>query len=160
FSVPLQTQLGRLVFCRAAEAFSVFGHPCFPRVRSIGSLSFWDGCAFARSHRGGNKMFSCDYLLALALLTNPPDALDRIGVDHVSPELRLSLQVAAIELEILDPREVRYILCRHEDVGSDLNLLRRRYSDLAEAPPLVDGARFPDRDTVNSYLTFNRAYRQ
>src|SRR6185295_7948013 len=41
-----------------------------------------------------------------------------------------------------------------------LNLLRRRHSDLLDAPPSNDCMRFPDRGLVNDYLAFNRAYRQ
>jgi hypothetical protein len=39
-------------------------------------------------------------------------------------------------------------------------MLRRRYQDLLDAPPLADSLRFPDRPVVNDLLTFNRAYRQ
>jgi hypothetical protein len=76
------------------------------------------------------------------------------------PRLRLSLQTLAVELEILDPREVRYILARPGDFVTDLNLLRRRYHELATAPALADALRFPDRATVNELLAFNRSYRQ
>src|SRR5205085_10335996 len=60
----------------------------------------------------------------------------------------------------LDPREVRYVLARAEDFENDLNLLRRRYQDLHDAPKLHDGQRFPDRGAVNDLLAFNRAYRR
>src|SRR5262249_38762752 len=36
----------------------------------------------------------------------------------------------------------------------------RRHRDLADAPALHDGLRFPDPETVNQLLSFNRAYRQ
>jgi hypothetical protein len=49
---------------------------------------------------------------------------------------------------------------RVEDFQSDLSLLRRRYRDLADAPPLCDSERFPERSAVNEFLAFNRAYRQ
>jgi hypothetical protein len=39
-------------------------------------------------------------------------------------------------------------------------MLRRRYQDLKDAPPLVDCQRFPDRSTISDLLAFNRAYRQ
>ena len=53
-----------------------------------------------------------------------------------------------------------YVLTRGEDFPSDLKLLRRRYADLCDAPPLYDCMRFPDRSLVNDMLAFNRAYRQ
>jgi hypothetical protein len=76
------------------------------------------------------------------------------------PGLQLPLKGLAVQWEILDPREVNYILARPEDFVSDLNLLRRRFHDLEYAPPLHDCYRFPDRAMVNDLLAFNRAYRQ
>jgi hypothetical protein len=52
------------------------------------------------------------------------------------------------------------VLTRSEDFASDLKLLRRRYQELANAPPVSDCQRFPDRATISDLLTFNRAYRQ
>ncbi|MBY0526327.1 MAG: hypothetical protein K2R98_23235 [Gemmataceae bacterium] len=103
-------------------------------------------------------MFACEYLLAAALLIQPEDP------KAASPELytavRLPLQTLAINWEILDPREVRYVLARPEDFSSDLALLRRRYQELDDAPSLCDGQRFPDRTSINDLLAFNRAFRQ
>lgn len=105
-------------------------------------------------------MFPYNYLLAAALLTQTPD----MPVPELGPEgfaaLRLPLQSLAVDWEILDSREIRYVLVRSEDFTSDLNLLRRRYRDLADAPPACDSERFPERATVNEFLAFNRAYRQ
>lgn len=104
-------------------------------------------------------MLQFDYLLAFALLTTPAGAPDIPGIEHYE-RLRPTLQDLAVQWEILDPREVRYILARSEDFQSDLNLLRRRYRELVDAPSLQDCVRFPDRATVNDLLSFNRAYRQ
>jgi len=105
-------------------------------------------------------MFPFEYLLAVALLTAPADAPE----PNVNPDLYLNLrptlQQLAIQWEILDPREVRYVLTRSEDFTSDLKLLRRRYHELADAPPLYDCHRFPDRSAISDLLAFNRAYRQ
>jgi hypothetical protein len=98
--------------------------------------------------------------LALALLAAPPDTPEPPVPAEDWPALQTALQELAVELEILDPREVRYVLTRPEDFETDLNLLRRRYHELADAPRLSDGGRFPDRNSVNEYLAFNRAYRR
>ena len=104
-------------------------------------------------------MCQLDYLLAVALLTAPPgQEIPGNAADY--DRLRPTLQHVAVQWEILDPREVRYILVRTEDFASDLNLLRRRCRDLVDAPYLSDCQRFPDRATVNDLLSFNRAYRQ
>lgn len=105
-------------------------------------------------------MFQLDYLLAVALLSAPPTLGDAVGATSEHDRLRPVLQQVAVQWEILDPREVRYILVRSEDLASDLNLLRRRFHELADAPALNDCQRFPDRTTVNDLLSFNRAYRQ
>jgi hypothetical protein len=104
-------------------------------------------------------MFTVDYLLAAVLLTAPADR-DLT----VSPELfntvGPAVQKLALKWEILDPREVRYVLARPEDFAADLKLLQRRYHELAHAPPVADCQRFPDRAVVSDLLAFNRAYRQ
>ncbi len=105
-------------------------------------------------------MFPHEYLLALVLLTAPPETPVLSETAERFEALRPTMQTLAVQWEILDPREVRYILSRSEDFPSDLNLLRRRQRDLADAPTLNDCMRFPDRATANDMLAFNRAYRQ
>jgi hypothetical protein len=105
-------------------------------------------------------MFQLDSILALALLMAPADATQDAKKLEAYQWTRPALQALAVQLEILDLREVRYILARSEDFVSDLNLLQRRYKELAQAPPLGDSLRFPDRESVNEMLSFNRAYRQ
>jgi hypothetical protein len=105
-------------------------------------------------------MFPLDYVLAVALLTAPAEATDLSGPAEGYATLRPALQAVAVGWEILDPREVRYVLTRPEDFAADLKLLRRRYQDLADAPPLQDCLRFPSRDLITELLSFNRAYRQ
>ncbi len=100
------------------------------------------------------------YVLAAGLLTTPPD-VPQPAIDSADwPAVQEALQSLAVEWEILDSREVRYVLARAEDFENDLNLLRRRYQDLKDAPRLNDSHRFPDRGTVNDLLAFNRAYRR
>ena len=105
-------------------------------------------------------MVGLDSLLVLTLVTSPVGGPDPAVTPELFAASRPAMQALAVHWEILDLREVRYILARSEDFPSDLNLLRRRYRDLADAPALQDGLRFPDRDVVNDLLAFNRAYRQ
>jgi hypothetical protein len=105
-------------------------------------------------------MFPLDYVLAVALLAAPPDTLDPPDAATAFATLRPTIQAVAVQWEILDTREERYVLTRNEDFNSDLKLLRRRYADLADAPFVYDCMRFPDRAVVNEMLAFNRAYRQ
>lgn len=105
-------------------------------------------------------MLPFDYLLAVALLTGCPEAPEPTITPEVYARLQPTLQALAMEWEILDSREVRYVLTRAEDFGADLKLLRRRHSDLIDAPYLHDCHRFPDRAVISELLTFNRSYRQ
>lgn len=105
-------------------------------------------------------MFPVEYLLAAALLTAPADAPDPVHSPAFFAAMRPALQDLALQWELLDPREVRFILARHEDFANDLAMLRRRYAELHDAPLLCDGYRFPDRGLINDMLSFNRAYRQ
>jgi hypothetical protein len=105
-------------------------------------------------------MFPFEYLLAVALLTAPADAAEANVNPDLYVNLRPTLQQLAIQWEILDPREVRYVLTRSEDFDSDLKLLRRRYHELADAPPLCDSNRFPEPEAIDELILFNRAYRQ
>ena len=105
-------------------------------------------------------MLPLDYLLAMVLLAAPAGAAEPADLPEMFPALRLPLQGLAVACEILDPREVRYILARQEDFTADLNLLRRRYHELATAPAVDDALRFPERTTINELLAFNRSYRQ
>ena len=104
-------------------------------------------------------MLALDSVLAAALLTTTV-VPEPAKLQALYPSIRAPLQALALRWEILDPRELKYVLARPEDFPSDLSLLRRRYHDLAHAPAVADCARFPERSVVNDLLSFNRAYRQ
>jgi len=70
------------------------------------------------------------------------------------------VQRLAIEWEILDSRETRYILARSEEFGIDINLLRRRYQELQDVPRLEDAERLPNRQLAGELMQFNRAFRK
>ena len=102
-------------------------------------------------------MLAVEFFLAASLLLAP---LDSPPPDQrLFDTLRLPLQLLAIEWEILDPREASYMLMRAEDFASDMETIRGRVSDLADAPFSHESMRFPDREAVNEFMAFNRAYR-
>ena len=105
-------------------------------------------------------MSAYEIALAVALLSAPPGTPEPTPAADEWNTLQTALHQTAIDWEILDPRETRYVLSRVEDFEPDLNLLRRRYQDLDEAPRVADSNRFPDRRTVNELVRFNRAYRK
>lgn len=95
------------------------------------------------------------YFLAIALLFSSYDEEYSPVFSAIGP----TIQVIAIEREILDYREIRYVLTRPEDFKSDLRLLQRRNKELINAPYTSDSARLPERVLVNEFLKFNREYR-
>lgn len=104
-------------------------------------------------------MVPLDYALAVALLTAPTDAPLTTQDAAALVSLRPALRSLAISCEVLDRRE-NYVLKRDDEFHSDLQLVRRRFRDLFDAPPLEDCQRFPARSLVNDLLSFNRSYRQ
>jgi len=108
-------------------------------------------------------MFPLESILAVAMLTTPnelAEVCDPPLTSELYAQVAPTLQSLAVQWEILDPREMRYVLIRFEDFSADLRLLRRRYEELATAPTLLDCQRFPDRSTISDLLAFNRAYRR
>ena len=102
-------------------------------------------------------MFSCECVLAAVLLTSPTEMPlaphQAAWVETVRPVV-LTL---AIDAQILDPREKGFVLS--SDMIADLTMLQGRYRDLASAPYLDEGQRFPDRKLINDLLAMNRAFR-
>lgn len=102
-------------------------------------------------------MVPLDYVLAVAVLTAPLDPTEPVGLaEHAC--LLPALRQLAQAWEVLDPREHNYVLVRAEDFAADAQLLRKRYHELADAPPVSDALRFPSRELTCELLTFNRAY--
>jgi hypothetical protein len=104
-------------------------------------------------------MFPLNYVLAVALLTAPPEPNHKPDLEGLAT-VRTTVRAVALAWELLDPQECRYTLSRPEDFPGDLRLLVRRQHELADAPPLCDSLRLPHRALVNELLAFNRAYRQ
>jgi hypothetical protein len=105
-------------------------------------------------------MSATDLLLAAALLTAPVGTPEQVPTEGRWPVVRDAVHKTAIEWELMDPRETRYVMATRDDFEPDLNLLRKRYADLADAPKLAECQRLPDRRTVSELLKFNRAYRK
>jgi hypothetical protein len=102
-------------------------------------------------------MLPLDYVLAVAALTAPAGCGECESLrEHAC--LTRPVLTLALTWEILDPREQRSVLTRPDDLEGDLPMLRRRYQDLADAPPVIDGMRFPNRECAAELLAFNRAY--
>jgi len=105
-------------------------------------------------------MAPSDLLFAAMLLSAPMGTPEPPPTPERWPIVRDALHQTAVEWEILDARETRYVLTKREDFQDDLDFLRKRRADLAEAPRIVEAGLLPDRDTINDYIRFNRAFRK
>lgn len=105
-------------------------------------------------------MSASDLILAVTLLSAPVGTPEQVPTEERWGALRGAIYQTAVMWEIMDPREERYLLATRTDFETDLNLLRNRYTELADAPKLADCHRLPDRHTVNDLIRFNRAFRK
>lgn len=102
-------------------------------------------------------MVPLDHVLALALLIAPAECEEAFRAPEHASVWR-SVRAAALSLELLDPRELPYLLARSGDYEADLRLLRRRFAELRDAPPLADVSRFPHAELACCVLAHNRAF--
>jgi hypothetical protein len=105
-------------------------------------------------------MSPSDLVLAVALLSAPPGTPEPIPSPDRWPAIQAAIHQVAVDWELLDPREARYVLSRVEDFECDLTILRRRHEELADAPKVAESGRFPDFDTINELIRFNRTHRK
>lgn len=105
-------------------------------------------------------MNASDLFLAVTLLTAPVNTPEPTPCEDRWPAVRDAIHKTAVDWEIMDPRETRYLMACRDDFDADLNLLRKRYIELKDAPRLSDCKLLPDRKTVNDLITFNRAFRK
>jgi hypothetical protein len=104
-------------------------------------------------------MSTYSYLFAFALLTTPPDVLELPEAARLHAPLAPTMRAMALHWELLDPREVGYVLSQSDDFAGDLKLLQGRVQDLGDAPAVAECTRFPTREMAGDLLAFNRAYR-
>ena len=105
-------------------------------------------------------MSPSDLFFAAMLLSAPVGTPEQVPPPDRWAVVRAAIHQTAKDWEILDERETRYVLAQPEDFQADLDFLRKRRADLADAPMLAESARLPDRRLMDDYIQFNRAYRK
>ena len=105
-------------------------------------------------------MSPSDFMLAAMLLSAPVGTPEQVPPPDRFATVQAAIHQTAIDWEILDLREIRYVLAKADDYQEDLDFLRKRRIDLEDAPKLAESQRLPGRQTVNDYIRFNRAYRK
>jgi hypothetical protein len=104
-------------------------------------------------------MTPSDLFLAAILITAPPGTGETLPPADRWPAIQSAVHHLAVQWEILDRAETKYIFADPKDFSIDLEILRHRYIDLADAPKSTDAVRFPDRRVAAEMIQFNRAYR-
>jgi hypothetical protein len=105
-------------------------------------------------------MSAGELALAFILITAPPGPPETEPPADQWPTVQKAVHHLALEWEILDRNETKFICASAADFGKDINILRRRYQELRGVPKAADCDRFPDRQTVAEMIKFNRAYRK
>ena len=103
-------------------------------------------------------MAPSDLFFAVMLLSAPVGTPEQVPPPDRWPAVQAALHQTAIDWEILDARETRYVLAKPEDFQEDLDFLRKRRADFAETPHLAASDRLPDRRLMNDSIRFNRAF--
>jgi hypothetical protein len=105
-------------------------------------------------------MSPSDLIFAAMLLSAPVGTPEQVPPPDRWQTIQSAIHHTAIDWEILDARETRYVLAKPEDFQEDLDFLRKRRADLEEAPKVGESDRLPSRQAVNDNIRFNRAYRK
>ena len=105
-------------------------------------------------------MAASDLIMAIMLLSAPVGTTEQAPRAERWPLVQAAIHKVAIDWEILDPRETRYVLVKPEDFQEDVDFLRKRRLDLEDAPNVNESDRLPSRQLVNDCIRFNRAYRK
>jgi hypothetical protein len=97
-----------------------------------------------------------NYVLAMALIIgeNPNYSFSDL---NSPPPVAECIRNIAVDWEILDPRETKYVL--FPNFAQDLKMIQKRYEKLYDAPFVIDCERFPDRSFAYDARAFNRLYK-
>jgi hypothetical protein len=98
-------------------------------------------------------------VLAVVLLTSPPDPDAVKSLAPFAAALRPAVLQVALRVEVLDPREDEHIAGAGEGFAAELLELQTRYQALRRAPSLADCQLFPPRRLIDDWLASNREYR-
>jgi len=104
-------------------------------------------------------MLSHELLFAAVLIVSPPDSVSLTDAQPLHAALNSPLRALALKWELMDHREVDFLLANAQEFDSDLRLLQGRCHELAGAPLLCEAKRLPDRTTISDLMAFNRSYR-
>lgn len=99
-----------------------------------------------------------DYIFASMLLLAPVDHIEVPPPETRWPAISQAVQKVAVDWELLDKAECKYLMHELKDFNVDLKILKSRCVTLKDAPRAIEAMRFPDRIFCSGQLSFNAAY--
>ena len=106
-----------------------------------------------------DEFLPTELMLAASIIDSPTNTpLPAFGDDW--KRMRGAIFEIALEREIIDQRECRYFMTELETFEADVNLLRTRNLELANAPKLSEVNRMIGRDFASDAISFNREFKQ
>jgi hypothetical protein len=100
-------------------------------------------------------MTGADIAFAVALIVAPMECPTPVIDEKEWPTVQAALWSVAIRWELMDPREVQFLLNRRDDFGIDLEIIRKRHRDLKGAPLIAEGEWLPSRELALQAKGFN-----
>lgn len=100
-----------------------------------------------------------DRMRAVTMISAPMGTIETTTEEEF-PAIRAAVHAVAIEQQLVDTCETHCVMARITEFQSSLDMIRRRAVELRQAPLVSDAMRFPNRDTINSAMAFNRRYRK
>jgi hypothetical protein len=107
-------------------------------------------------------MSAADCVLAILLLTAPPESTLCRGLAPLYPTLRPTLLTVAVAMELVDARELAsaaHFIGDGPTWASELTELQARHRALRCAPCIAECQRFPPKQFIDEWLATNRAYK-
>jgi hypothetical protein len=107
-----------------------------------------------------NPNATVDHALGASLLALPPGT----PLGPLEGDMRFvvaeSVTRVGVEWGVRDDTEATFVYLTPEAMQGELDEMRSRVADLADAPPAYDSLRLPPGRSVQSMIDFNRAFRK
>jgi hypothetical protein len=100
----------------------------------------------------------CQWCLAVALLNAPPGSIALADPPAWHAEVGGRVRLLALDWQLLDSRELSYLLADPHEFAKDLKTLQERRRELRNAPLLEECARFPPPRLIEQLIAVNRGF--
>lgn len=99
---------------------------------------------------------------AMMIITSGRNTMPKASFESLiqnRPEMRFAMAEKAIEMELMDERESKYLFAKDDEFYVDSTTVIRRFLELENTPKLGEATwRLPQREAANNMVQFNRAF--